>query len=207
MSALLNEFNQECTKLSKQIGVISDNSKLSNEQLIAACIAVQHSILNKGLSLKAKLYKSALDNLQKQFNNVISVEVHNEKIASIKDYYSKNLKAIQSEFGSIADGCISAYKNDFSEVVNDGLSQSQELELLQNQILSLNTKLQDLSKPLQFVGTSESARVGNSIINYYSSKLGIVLDAIFFKLTKLGKEILKKEESWQLKVGRLHNPP
>ena len=190
VSALLNEFNQECTKLSKQIGVISDNSKLSNEQLIAACIAVQHSILNKGLSLKAKLYKSALDNLQKQFNNVISVEVHNEKIASIKDYYSKNLKAIQSEFGSIADGCISAYKNDFSEVVNDGLSQSQELELLQNQILSLNGKLQDLSKPLQFVGTSESARVGNSIINYYHTKLGLTLDGLDYSQTSEGYKLL-----------------
>ena len=190
VSALLTEFNLECASLSKQIGVISDNSKLSNEQLIAACIAIQHSILNKGLSLKAKLYKSALDNLQKQFNNLIPVEVHNEKIASIKDYYSKNLKAIQEEFGSIADGCISAYKSDFSEIVNDGLTQSQELETLQNQILSLNGKLQDLSKPLQFVGTSESARVGNSVINYYHQKLGICLDAIDFSSTETGYKLL-----------------
>ena len=190
VSALLNEFNQECVSLSKQIGVISDNTKLTNEQLIAACIAIQHSILNKGLSLKAKLYKSALDNLQKQFNNLIPVSEHNEKIASIRDYYSKNLKAIQEEFGSIADGCISAYKNDFSEVVNDGLSQSQELETLQNQILSLNGKLQDLSKPLQFVGTSESARVGNSIINYYHTKLGLTLDAIDYKATEQGYSLM-----------------
>ena len=190
VSGLLGEFNQECVSLSKQIGVISDNSKLSNEQLIAACIAIQHSILSKGLSLKAKLYKAALDKLQKQFNNVVSVDIHNERLAAVKEYYSKNLKAIQEEFGSIADNCISAYKSDFSEVVNDGLSQSQELELLQNQILSLNNKLQDLSKPLQFVGTSESARVGNSIINYYSSKLGIVLDAIDFSSTSEGYKLL-----------------
>lgn len=190
VNQLLTEFNQDCASLSKQIGIISDNNKLTNEQLIAACIAIQHQILNKGLSLKAKLYKAALDNLQKQFNNVIPVEVHNEKIASIKDYYSKNLKAIQEEFGSIADGCISAYKNDFSEIVNDGLTQSQELETLQNQILSLNGKLQDLSKPLQFVGASESARVGNSIINYYSSKLGICLDAIDFSSTETGYKLL-----------------
>lgn len=190
VSTLLAEFNNDCASFSKQIGVISDNSKLTNEQLIAACIAIQHSILNKGLSLKAKLYKAALDNMQKQFNNLIPVEVHNEKIASIKDYYSKNLKAIQEEFGTIADGCISAYKNDFSEIVNDGLTQSQELETLQNQILSLNGKLQDLSKPLQFVGTSESARVGNSIINYYSSKLGITLDAIDFSSTSEGYKLL-----------------
>jgi hypothetical protein len=190
VNQLLTEFNLECASLSKQIGVISDNSKLTNEQLIAACIAIQHSILNRGLSLKAKLYKSALDKLQRQFNNLIPVSEHNEKLAAIKEYYSKNLKAIQEEFGSIADGCISAYKNDFSEVINDGLQQSQELETLQNQILSLNNKLQDLSKPLQFVGTSESARVGNSIINYYSSKLGITLDGLDFNSTDTGYKLL-----------------
>ena len=190
VSGLLQEFNQDCASLSKQIGIISDNNKLTNEQLIAACIAIQHQILNKGLSLKAKLYKAALDNLQKQFNNLIPVEEHNEKLAAIKEYYSKNLKAIQEEFGTIADGCISAYKNDFSEVVNDGLQQSQELETLQNQILSLNNKLQDLSKPLQFVGTSESARVGNSIINYYSTKLGITLDGLDFNSTDTGYKLL-----------------
>ena len=190
VSGLLQDFNQECTSLSKQIGVISDNSKLSNEDLIAACIAVQHSILNKGLSLKAKLYKSALDKLQKQLNNVIPVEEHNQKLEQVKAYYLSNIKAIQSEFGSIADGCITAYKQDFQEVVNDGLTQSQELETLQNQILSLNGKLQDLSKPLQFVGSSESARVGNSVINYYHQKLGICLDAIDFSSTSEGYKLL-----------------
>ncbi|MFO5493583.1 MAG: hypothetical protein ACLBM6_13785, partial [Cuspidothrix sp.] len=70
------------------------------------------------------------------------------------------------------------------------MAQSQELELLQNQIHSLNNKLGELSKPLQFVGSSESARVGNSIINYYSLKLGIVLDAIDFSSTETGYKLL-----------------
>jgi hypothetical protein len=61
---------------------------------------------------------------------------------------------------------------------------------LQNQIISLNNKLADLSKPLQFVGTSESARVGNSIINYYSQKLGITLDAIDFSSADTGYKLL-----------------
>ena len=190
VSTLLAGFNQDCTSLSKQIGVISDNSKLTNEQLIGACIAVQHSILNKGLSLKAKLYKSALDNLQKQLNNVIPLAEHNQKLEQVKTYYLSNIKAIQEEFGSIADGCISAYKQDFQEVVNDGLSQSQELETLQNQILSLNNKLGELSKPLQFVGTGEAARVGNSIINYYHTKLGLCLDALDYKATELGYSLM-----------------
>lgn len=190
VNSLLQEFNQECSLITKQIAVISDNPKLTNEQLIAACIAIQHSILNKGLSLKAKLYKAALDNLQKQFNSVISLGDHNEKIKQLREEYLKNIKAIHQEFNQVADSVISNYKNDFSEIVSDGLSQSQELELLQNQVSSLNSKLQDLSKPLQFVGTSESARVGNSIINYYSQKLGITLDAIDFNSTEVGYKLL-----------------
>jgi hypothetical protein len=54
----------------------------------------------------------------------------------------------------------------------------------------LNNKLADLSKPLQFVGTSESARVGNSIINYYHQKLGIILDAIDFSSSETGYKLL-----------------
>ncbi|MFM6008422.1 MAG: hypothetical protein ACKPA7_31385, partial [Sphaerospermopsis kisseleviana] len=60
----------------------------------------------------------------------------------------------------------------------------------QNEIISLNNKLQDLSKPLQFVGASEAARVGNSIIIYYSQKLGIILDAIDFSSTDTGYRLL-----------------
>jgi hypothetical protein len=190
VSLLLQEFNQDCTLIMKQIAVISDNTKLSNEQLIAACIAIQHSILTKGLSLKAKLYKAALDNLQKQFCNVIPLGEHNQKIGQLREEYLKNIKAIHQEFNSVADTVISNYKSDFSEVVNDGLSQSQELELLQNQVNSLNNKLGELSKPLQFVGASESARVGNSVINYYHQKLGIVLDAIDFSSTSEGYKLL-----------------
>jgi hypothetical protein len=190
VSSLLTEFNQDCCLITKQIAVITDNTKLTNEQLIAACLAIQHSILNKGLSLKAKLYKAALDNLQKQFCNVIPVSDHNQQIKQLREEYLKNIKSIHQEFNSVADGVISAYKSDFSEVVNDGMAQSQELELLQNQIHSLNNKLGELSKPLQFVGTSESARVGNSIINYYSLKLGICLDAIDFSSTEVGYKLL-----------------
>jgi len=190
VSGLLQEFNQDCASLSKQIGVISDNSKLTNEQLIAACIAIQHDILNKGISLKAKLYKSAVDKLQKQLNNVIPVDEHNEKLTAIKEFYQGSIKAIQNEFGGIADGCITAYRKDFQEIVNDGLSQSQELETLQNQILSLNGKLQDSLKPLQFVGASESARVGNSIINYYHTKLGLTLDGLDYSQTSEGYKLL-----------------
>ncbi|MBE9233307.1 hypothetical protein IQ231_16925 [Cuspidothrix issatschenkoi LEGE 03284] len=190
VNSLLQEFNNDCCLLTKQIAVISDNSKLSNEQLIAACLAIQHSILNKGLSLKAKLYKAALDNLQKQFNSVISLGEHNQQIQQLREEYLKNIKAIHQEFNSVADTVITNYKNDFSEVVNDGLSQSQELETLQNQIHSLNNKLGELAKPLQFVGTSESARVGNSIIIYYHQKLGICLDAIDFSSTEVGYKLL-----------------
>jgi len=190
VNAMLQEFNQDVKSINAQIAVISDNSSLTNEDLISACIAIQHSILTKGIGLKAKLYKSAVDKLQKQLVNVISVQEHNEKLTAVKDYYTKNLKSIQQEFSQVADNVISAYKNDFAETVQEGMNQVNELQQLQNEIISLNGKLQELSKPLQFVGTSEAARVGNSIINYYSSKLGITLDAIDFSSTDTGYKLM-----------------
>jgi hypothetical protein len=190
VNAMLQEFNQDVKSINAQIAVISDNSSLTNEDLISACIAIQHSILTKGIGLKAKLYKSAVDKLQKQLVNVISVQEHNEKLTAVKDYYTKNLKSIQQEFSQVADNVISAYKNDFAETVQEGMNQVNELQQLQNEIISLNGKLQELSKPLQFVGTSEAARVGNSIINYYQSKLGITLDAIDFSSTDTGYKLM-----------------
>lgn len=190
VNSMLQEFNQDVVNIHAQIGVISDNSELDNETLISACIALQHQTLTKGIGLKARLYKSAMDKLQKQLANVIPVGEHNAIITQLKQDYLKNIKSIHQEFNQVADTVISNYKQDFSEVVNDGLSQSKELEHLQNQIISLNNKLSELSKPLQFVGTSEAARVGNSIINYYSQKLGIVLDAIDFTSTETGYKLL-----------------
>ncbi|MFM6008337.1 MAG: hypothetical protein ACKPA7_31055, partial [Sphaerospermopsis kisseleviana] len=136
------------------------------------------------------MYKSVADKLQKQFNDVIPVREHNQKLTQLREEYLKNIRAIHQEFHEVADIVISNYKNDFNEAVNDGLNQSQELAQLQNEIISLNVKLQELSKPLQFVGTSEAARVGNSIINYYQSKLGITLDAIDFSSTDTGYKLL-----------------
>ncbi|MFM6135903.1 MAG: hypothetical protein ACKPCP_17410, partial [Sphaerospermopsis kisseleviana] len=177
INSMLQEFSREVIAIDAQISGFSDNSNLSNEELISCCIALQHQILSKGIGMKARLYKSAVDQLQKQLVNLIPVQEHNQKLTQLREEYLKNIRAIHQEFHEVADIVISNYKNDFNEAVNDGLTQSHELAQLQNEIISLNNKLQDLSKPLQFVGASEAARVGNSIIIYYSQKLGIILDA------------------------------
>lgn len=189
-SSLLIVFDDSCNRLNNQIGILSDNNKLSSEEMIAVCLSVQHSILNKGLSIKAKLYKSALDSLQKQFNNLIPIEIHEERIKQLRSDYLGNIKSIHEEFNQVADTVITTYKSDFNEVVEDGLSQSKELESMQLELISLNSKLKELSKPLLFVGTSEPARVGNSIINYYHEKMGTTLDAIDFNSTETGYKLL-----------------
>lgn len=189
-SSLLIDFDDSCNRLNNQIGILSDNNKLSSEQMIAACLSVQHSILTKGLAIKAKLYKAALDSIQKQFNNLIPIAIYEEKIKQLRSDYLGNIKSIHEEFNQVANTVISTYKSDFSEVVSDGLSQSKELESMQHELISLNNKLKELSKPLLFVGTSEPARVGNSIVNHYHEKMGITLDAIDFSSTEIGYKLL-----------------
>ncbi|MGM3308904.1 IS1/IS1595 family N-terminal zinc-binding domain-containing protein [Anabaena sp. WFMT] len=187
---LAAQFNEDVKLMSAQIGVISDNGNLTNEELIAACLAVQHEIILKGSSIKAKLYKAACDHLQRQLYGVIPFEEHSQKLETIKLFYQGNIKALTNEMSEVCGDVVTAYKTDFAETVQEGMQQVTEIQQLQNEVINLQAKLKDLGKPLQFVGTSEAARVGNSVVNYYHLKLGITLDALDFNSTETGYKLL-----------------
>ncbi len=186
---LLNQYQSEVKGIQAQIKVLAGKNTLTNEEIISACLAIQHDIILKGSSMKARLYKLAVDYLQMQACMSIPISQHNEKIAEVKTYYQRNLNSIHQEFDQVADSCISAYKSDFSEVVNDGLTQSQELTQAQQQIANLQNKVSELSKPLKFPGLSEQARVGNAIVDYYA-RLGYTLDAIDWQSTETGYKLM-----------------
>jgi len=186
---LLNQYHSEVKEIQAQIKVLAGKSNLANDELISGCLAVQHEIILKGSSMRAKLYKLAIDDLQMKLCTSIPMTLHNEKLLEVKTFYLGNIKSIQQEFGQVADSCINAYKQDFSEVVNDGLTQSQELEQAQKQINNLQNKLSELSKPLKFPGLSEQSRVGNAIIDFYS-RLGYTLDAIDWSSTETGYKLM-----------------
>jgi hypothetical protein len=184
-----NQYKSELKDIQAQIKVLAGKNTLTNEEMISACLAIQHDMILKGSSIRAKLYKLAVDHLQKLVFNSISIVEHHEKIAEIKNYYQKNLQSIHQEFNQVADSCISAYKTDFTEVVKDGLSQSQELEKLQAEVINLQGKISELSKPLRFPGLTEPSRVGNAIIDFYL-KLGYILDAIDWETSETGYKLL-----------------
>jgi len=186
---LLKEYQLEVKNIQAQIKVLSTKNTLTNEELISACLAIQHDTILKGCTMRAKMYKLAIDDLQMKLCTSIPMTLHNEKMLEVKTFYLGNIKSIQQEFGQVADSCISAYKQDFSEVVNDGLTQSQELEKLQGEVISLKNKLSELSKPLKYPGLSEQARVGNAIIDFYS-RLGYTLDAIDWSSTETGYKLM-----------------
>jgi len=186
---LVTQYQGEVKEIQAQIKVLAGKNSLTNDELISGCLAVQHDIILKGSSMRAKMYKLIIDELQMKLCTSIPMSLHNEKLLEVKTFYLGNIKSIQQEFGQVADSCISAYKQDFSEVVNDGLTQSQELEKLQGEVISLKNKLSELSKPLKYPGLSEQARVGNAIIDFYS-RLGYTLDAIDWQSTETGYKLL-----------------
>jgi len=186
---LLKEYQIEVKEIQAQIKVLTGKNTLTNDELISGCLAVQHDIILKGSSIRARMYKLAIDELQMKLCTSIPMSLHNEKLLEVKTFYLGNIKSIQQEFGQVADSCISAYKQDFNEVVNDGLTQSQELEHAHKQIANLQNKLSELSKPLKYPGLSEQARIGNAIIDFYS-RLGYTLDAIDWQSTETGYKLL-----------------
>ena len=186
---LLKQYQSEVKGIQAQIKVLAGKNTLTNEEIISACLAIQHDIILKGSSMKAKLYKLAVDHLQMQVCTSIPISQHNEKVAEVKSYYQKNLQSIHQEFNQVADNCISAYKQDFGEVVQDSMSQVQELTQAQQQIAKLQDKVSELSKPLRFPGLSEQARAGNAIIDYYA-RLGYTLDAIDWQSTETGYKLM-----------------
>jgi hypothetical protein len=186
---LLKEYQSEVREIQLQVKVLAGKNNLTNEEIISACLAIQHQIILKGSAMRARMYKLAVDELQMKAHCSIPITLHNEKMLEVKTFYLGNIKSIQQEFGQVADSCISAYKQDFSEVVNDGLTQSQELEKLQGEVVSLKHKLSELSKPLKFPGLSEQARVGNAIIDFYS-RLGYTLDGIDWTTAETGYKLL-----------------
>jgi len=186
---LLSEYQLQVKDIQAQIKVLAGRNNLTNEELISACLAIQHDTILKGCTMRARMYKLAVDELQMKLCTSIPMTLHNEKLLEVKTFYLGNIKAIQEEFGQVADSCISAYKQDFGEVVQDGLTQSQELDKLQTEVLHLHSKLAELSKPLKYPGLSEQARIGNAIIDFYS-RLGYTLDAIDWSSTDTGYRLM-----------------
>jgi len=193
---LLAELKKEAHELLTQIQVLREDEDSTNDQIISMALALQHEIFTKSNSLKAKCYKEIINHFEKQLRNLIPITEHEEElnklkqqIVNLKDYYSGNLKSVQNEFSQVADSVVVAYKQDFKEVIDNGTSQVQEIEYLQSEIINLNNRIKELSKPLKFPGLSEQSRIGNAIIDYYF-RLGYVLDAIDFTGTELGYKLL-----------------
>jgi len=193
---LLAELRTEAHELLTQIQALREDCDSTNDQIISMALALQHEIFTKGNSLKAKCYREIINHFERQLQNLIPVDQHSseietlkQQIVKLKDYYSGNLKSVQNEFSQVADSVVVAYKQDFKEVIDSGTSQIQEIEYLQSEIISLNNRIKELSKPLRFPGLSEQARVGNAIIDYYS-RLGYTLDAIDWTTLDTGYRLM-----------------
>lgn len=62
-------------------------------------------------------------------------------------------------------------------------------ERLKTELQNYERKLEEASKPHRFVGTTEQAKVGNALIDYYL-RSGIVLDAIDWMGTEVGYKLM-----------------
>jgi len=193
---LVTEFKGESEKLLNEINFIESGREFTTDELVSIFLTMQHEILTRGNAIKIKFYKTLINHLEGRVFNSVSADEHSTEVEGlkaqikrIKDYYDGNLRSVQKEFSQVADNVVIAYKTDFKGVIDDGLSQTREIEELQNQILNLRNRIKELSQPLRFPGLTEPSRVGNAIIDFYL-KLGYILDAIDWETSETGYKLL-----------------
>jgi len=193
---LVAEFKAEAKNLLNEINFIESGREFTTDELVSIFLTMQHEILTRGAAMKIKFYKTLINSLESRVFNSVSADEHSTEVEGlkaqikrIKDYYDGNLRSVQKEFSQVADNVVTAYKTDFKGVIDDGLSQTREIEELQAQILNLKNRIKELSQPLRFPGLTEPARVGNAIIDFYL-KLGYILDAIDWETSETGYKLL-----------------
>lgn len=195
---LIVEYEKLIEIFNAQVDLVL-GQKIASE-LIEMSLALQHEIISKGATLKIKAYKSVVTHLSQQLQEVIPIEEHERFVAelnsawqaknqTITQTYQQNFEAIKSEFTQVANSVVTGYRSDFKEVIDQGMSQTEQIEALQLEIVKLQQALQQASKPYRFPAAVEQSRVGNAIIDFYY-RAGICLDAIDWDDTETGYKLL-----------------
>ncbi|MBD2438804.1 hypothetical protein [Nostoc sp. FACHB-110] len=197
-SALSNQFDVIIKLFAAKVSTII--SQTNAKDLIEMSLAMQHEIISTGSMLKVKAYKSVITYLTREFDEVVFKNEHEEiiqelnaswqaKNQEIVRTYQNNFEAIKQEFNLVAETVITGYQEDFKSIVDEGMSQAEQIEELQKHILGLQKKLEQSSKPHRFPAAVEQSRVGNAIIDYYY-RAGITLDAIDWDDNETGYKLM-----------------
>jgi hypothetical protein len=184
---LVNDFENHLEDFKAQIGVVSD---LTNApELIESSLAVQHGIIYRGSLLKVRAYKSVCTYLQSILSGVISIEEHQEKLQTLAQNYQKNLDAVREEYGLLVDTASSEFSQHLSEICQQGMTDAETIEALKTEIYRQQQLLVEAKKPHKLPGTSEPARVANSIIDYYY-RCQITLDGLDWQTSETGYTLM-----------------
>lgn len=181
------------------------------EDIAVNAIQVQHDIIYHLSVVKAHIYNAQIRVLRKKLEEMIPFEEHEQVLDStnaawFQKYHELrgNLESIRQEFSTTADQVIQAYKTDFNEMVGMGLSDTERIAALQNEILRLQQEIVELKKPLKWsLAQSRELKIGNLIIEYFW-QTGIYLDRthsqgdvysvkLYFQIDRNSRAIAPKE--------------
>ncbi|MBN3893839.1 MAG: hypothetical protein HWQ41_00585 [Nostoc sp. NOS(2021)] len=184
---VVEKYAQEVDFLKNKIDVIAATDNVKD--LIGNALALQYEIIQIGSRLKNRAYKSVVVYLEACLLEVVSIESHNEIIGNLKTEYVKNINSIRQEYGQLVNGATEKFSQHLNEMYGQGMSDTEVIEALQAEIYHLKQELAEASKPLRFPTTTEQARVGNCIIDYFY-RMSICLDAIDWDLLEIGYKLL-----------------
>ena len=158
------------------------------DSLLDIGLELQEKIIDRSVDLRVKAQAIVINYLSLIVDDSVSLAEYEEYISNLAEkakqeitelnqFHEGNKKAIASEWVASNQEMIQRYQTEYTDTLDTAKYAVSKMEELNKHILKLESKLLEAQKPNRFPGTTEQARVGNSLIDYYY-KLNYCLDAL-----------------------------
>ena len=158
------------------------------DSLLDIGLELQEKIIDRSVDLRVKAQAIVSNYLSLIVDDSVSLmeyEVYisnlaakaKQEILQLNQFHEGNKKAIASEWIASNQEMVQRYQTEYTDTLDTAKYAVSKMEELNKHILNLESQLLESRKPNRFPGTTEQARVGNSLIDYYY-KLNYCLDAL-----------------------------
>lgn len=169
------------------------------DSLLDIGLELQEKIIDRSVDLRVKAQAIVINYLSLIVDDSVSLMDYEryisdlatkakQEIIELNQFHEGNKKAIASEWIASNQEMVNRYQTEYTDTLDTAKYAVSKMEELNKHILNLESQLSESKKPNRFPGTTEQARVGNSLIDYYY-KLNYCLDALQWSSDETGYKL------------------
>ena len=169
------------------------------DSLLDIGLELQEKIIDRSVDLRVKAQAIVINYLSLIVDDSVTLmdyeeyignlaEKAKQEIIQLNQFHEGNKKAIASEWIASNQEMVQRYQTEYTDTLDTAKYAVSKMEELNKHILKLENQLLEAKKPNRFPGTTEQARVGNSLIDYYY-KLNYCLDALQWSTDDTGYKL------------------